>query len=164
MPADFDPGKFEHVEVNAKKKKKKKRSRCRLCGEQWWDIPSFILERMGFIPGWEVQQKYGKCVKLNDPENSVEAGTGLHSTPTESLSHGLTFHPPGKMTRDAGRSASGHWQGGRSACAAAHLPVLEVRDCQGLWSGTRDQGPAPGLAQAGASPWSLSHHRPGPGL
>jgi hypothetical protein len=25
--------------------KKKKRSRCRLCGEQWWDIgPSFILE------------------------------------------------------------------------------------------------------------------------
>ncbi len=32
--------------------------------------------------------------------------------------------------------------------AAAHQ--LEVRDCQGLWSGTRtrDQGPAPGLAQA----------------
>jgi hypothetical protein len=59
MPADFDPGKFEHVEVNAKKTKKK-RSRCRLCGEQWWDIgPSLILERMGFIPGWEVQQKYG---------------------------------------------------------------------------------------------------------
>ena len=26
---------------------------------QWWDIPSFIQERMGFIPGWEVQQKYG---------------------------------------------------------------------------------------------------------
>jgi len=57
MPADFDPGKFEHVKVNAKKKKW---SRCRLCGEQWWDIgPSLILERMGFIPGWEVQQKYG---------------------------------------------------------------------------------------------------------
>ncbi len=46
MPADFDPGKFEHVEVYAKKKK---RGRCRLCGEQWWDIgPSFILEHMGF--------------------------------------------------------------------------------------------------------------------
>ena len=45
------------VEVNVKKKK---RSRCMLCGEQWWDIgPSLILERMGFIPGWEVQQKYG---------------------------------------------------------------------------------------------------------
>ncbi len=57
------------------------------------------------------------------------------------------------MTRELGASASGHWQG---ACAAAHL--LEVRDSQGLWSGTRDQGPAPGLAQAGASPWSLSHH------
>jgi hypothetical protein len=41
MPADFDPGRFEHVEVNAKKKKTTtKRSRCRLCGEQWWDIPS----------------------------------------------------------------------------------------------------------------------------
>ena len=54
----FRSWKFEHVEVNAKKKKKKKkRSRCRLCGEQWWDIPSFILERMGFIPGWEVQEK-----------------------------------------------------------------------------------------------------------
>jgi hypothetical protein len=57
MPADFDPGKFEHVKVNAKKKKW---SRCRLCGEQWWDIgPSLILERMGFIPEWEVQLKYG---------------------------------------------------------------------------------------------------------
>jgi hypothetical protein len=32
---------------------------------------------------------------------------------------------------------------------------LAVRDCQGLWAGTRDQGPAPGLARAGASPWSL---------
>jgi hypothetical protein len=70
MPGDFDPWElFEVVEVNAKKKK---RGRCRLCGEQWWDIgPSLILERMGFIPGWEVQQKYGKCAKLNDPENSV---------------------------------------------------------------------------------------------
>jgi hypothetical protein len=47
-----------------------------------------------------------------------------------------------------------------TVCAAAHQ--LEVRDCQGLWSGTRDQGPAPGLAQAGASPWSLSHHRSRP--
>ena len=50
------------------------------------------------------------------------------------------------------------------ACAAAHQ--LAVRDCQGLWSGTRDQGPAPGLARAGASPWSRYHHRftPVPGL
>ncbi len=32
-----------------------------------------------------------------------------------------------------------------TACAAAHQ--LEVRDCQGLWSVTWDQGPAPGLAQ-----------------
>ena len=47
----------EVVEVNVKKKK---RSRCILCGEQWWDIgPSLILERMGFIAGWEVQQKNG---------------------------------------------------------------------------------------------------------
>jgi hypothetical protein len=38
MPGDLDPWELlEHVEVNAKKKKKK-RSRCRLCGEQWWDI------------------------------------------------------------------------------------------------------------------------------
>ena len=76
MPADFDPGKFEHVKVNAKKKKW---SRCRLCGEQWWDIPSFILERMGFIPGWEVQQKYGKCAKPNDPENSVWQYAAMNS-------------------------------------------------------------------------------------
>jgi hypothetical protein len=26
---------------------------------------------MGFDPGREVQKKYGKCVKINDPENSV---------------------------------------------------------------------------------------------
>jgi hypothetical protein len=67
---DFDPWElFEVVEVNLKKKK---RSRCRLCGEQWWDIgPSFILEHMGFEPGREVQKKYAKCGKINDPENSV---------------------------------------------------------------------------------------------
>ena len=60
---------FEHVEVDAKKKK---RSRCRLCGEQWWDIgPSFTLEHMGFNPGREVQKKYGKCAKINDPANAV---------------------------------------------------------------------------------------------
>ena len=52
--------------------KKKKRSRCRLCGEQWWDIgPSFILEHMGFEPGREVQKKYAKCAKIHDPANSV---------------------------------------------------------------------------------------------
>ena len=57
------------VEVNLKKKK---RSRCRLCGEQWWDIgPSFILEHMGFEPGREVQKKYAKGAKINDPANSV---------------------------------------------------------------------------------------------
>jgi hypothetical protein len=43
-----------------------------LCGEQWWDIgPSLILEHMGFEPGREVQKKYGRCAKINDPENSV---------------------------------------------------------------------------------------------
>ena len=42
------------------------------------------------------------------------------------------------------------------ACAARRRPA--VRDCQGLWSGVRDQGPAPGKAEAGASPWSLVHH------
>jgi hypothetical protein len=52
--------------------KKKKRSRCRLCGEQWWDIgPSFILLHMGFDPAREVQKKYGKRAKINDPANSV---------------------------------------------------------------------------------------------
>ena len=67
---DFDPRELsEVVEVNVKKKK---RSRCILCGEQWWDIgPSFILEHMGFEPGREVQKKYAKCGKINDPENSV---------------------------------------------------------------------------------------------
>ena len=34
-----------------------------------------------------------------------------------------------------------------------------ARDSQGLCSGTRDQGPAPGLARPAASPWSLVHHR-----
>ena len=69
MARDFDPRElFEVVEVNLKKKK---RSRCRLCGEQWWDIgPSFILEHMGFEPGREVQ-KYGRCAKIDDPEHSV---------------------------------------------------------------------------------------------
>ena len=63
---------FEHVEVDSKKKK---RSRCRLCGQQWWDIgPSFTLEHMGFNPGREVQKKYGKCAKINDPENSGRSG------------------------------------------------------------------------------------------
>ena len=43
-----------------------------LCGEQWWDIgPSLTLEHMGFNPGREVQKKYGKCTKINDPANSV---------------------------------------------------------------------------------------------
>ena len=70
MARDFDPGElFEVVEVNLKKKK---RSRCRLCGEQWWDIgPSFILEHMGFEPGREVQKKYAKCAKIHDPADSV---------------------------------------------------------------------------------------------
>ena len=68
---------FEHVEVDAKKKK---RSRCRLCGEQWWDIgPSFTLEHMGFNPGREVQRKYGKCAKINDPENSGRSGAMFHA-------------------------------------------------------------------------------------
>ena len=67
MARDFDP--WELFEVNLKKKK---RSRCMLCGEQWWDIgPSFILEHMGFEPGREVQKKYAKCAKINDPANSV---------------------------------------------------------------------------------------------
>ena len=52
--------------------KKKKRSRCRLCGEQWWDIgPSFMLLHFGFDPQREVQKKYGKCAKINDPANAV---------------------------------------------------------------------------------------------
>jgi len=60
---------FEVVEVNAKKKK---RGRCRLCGEQWWDIgPAFILLHFGFDPQREVQKKYGKCAKINDPANAV---------------------------------------------------------------------------------------------
>ena len=29
---------------------------------------------MGFNPGREVQKKYGKCAKLNDPENSGRSG------------------------------------------------------------------------------------------
>ncbi len=67
---DFDAWEFfENVEVNAKKKK---RSRLRLCGEQWWDIgPSFILLHMAFDPAREVQKKYGKCAKINDPANPV---------------------------------------------------------------------------------------------
>ena len=62
-----------------------------------------------------------------------------------SLSRGLTFHPLGPQW-DSGRRVRWltQWQG--------------ARDCQGLWSGTRDQGPAPGLARPGASPWSLVHH------
>ena len=70
MPGDFDPWElFEVVEVNAKKKK---RSMCKLCGERWWDIgPAFILLHFGFDPQREVQKKYGKCAKINDPANSV---------------------------------------------------------------------------------------------
>lgn len=69
MP-DFDPWElFEVVEVNAKKKK---RSMCKLCRERWWDIgPAFILLHFGFDPQREVQKKYGKCAKINDPANSV---------------------------------------------------------------------------------------------
>jgi hypothetical protein len=60
---------FQHhdVEVNAKKNLKK-RNRCRLCGEQWWDIgPRVVylgargLHPTGRIHGSQVQQKYGKC-------------------------------------------------------------------------------------------------------
>ncbi len=52
--------------------KKKKRSRCELCGEQWWHIgPMLIILHMGFDPQREVQKKYGKCAKINDPANSV---------------------------------------------------------------------------------------------
>ncbi len=29
---------------------------------------------MGFDPGREVQEKYGKCTKINDPANSVWRG------------------------------------------------------------------------------------------
>jgi hypothetical protein len=76
---------FQHVEVNLNanlKKKKRNTGRCRLCGEQWWDIgPRVVylgargLHPTGRIHGSQVQQKYGKCAsaKINagDPENSV---------------------------------------------------------------------------------------------
>ena len=70
MARDFDPWElFEVVEVNAKKKK---RSRCKLCGKMWWDIgPMWIILHMGFDPQREVQKKYDKCAKINDPANSV---------------------------------------------------------------------------------------------
>ena len=74
----------------------------------------------------------------------VEVGTGIPLN-SESPSHGLTFNP--QLTVGAGRAASGRLR---------RTPA--VRDCQGLWSGIRDQGPAPGWARAGASPWSLVHH------
>ena len=32
---------------------------------------AFISLHMGFDPGREVQEKYGKCTKINDPANSV---------------------------------------------------------------------------------------------
>ncbi len=32
---------------------------------------AFISLHMGFDPGREVQKKYGKCTKINDPANSV---------------------------------------------------------------------------------------------
>ena len=86
----------------------------------------------------------------------VEAGTGIPLN-SESPSHGLTFHPPGTVAVGAGRSASGHWH----SCSLRRTLRLAVRDCQGLWAGTRDQGPAPGWARAGASPWSRYHHRIG---
>ncbi len=72
---------------------------------------------------------------------------------------------PSSWDNDPGLWAQCQWAlaGCQALPAPPHtsrLPVeLEVRDCQGPWSETRDQGPAPGLAQAGASPWSLSHHR-----
>ena len=31
---------------------------------------AFISLHMGFDPGREVQKKYGKCTKINDPANS----------------------------------------------------------------------------------------------
>jgi hypothetical protein len=71
---------------------------------------------------------------------------GFHLSNSESPSHGLTFNP--QLTVGAGRAASGRLR---------RTPA--VRGCQGLWSGIRDQGPAPGWARAGASPWSLVHHR-----
>ena len=38
---------FEVVEVVEVNAKKKKRIRCKLCGEQWWDIgPMFIILHM----------------------------------------------------------------------------------------------------------------------
>ena len=52
--------------------KKKKRSRCKLCGKMWWDIgPMWIILHMGFDKQREVQKKYDKCAKINDPANSV---------------------------------------------------------------------------------------------
>ncbi len=32
---------------------------------------AFISLHMSFDPGREVQEKYGKCTKINDPSNSV---------------------------------------------------------------------------------------------
>jgi hypothetical protein len=67
----------------------------------------------------------------------VEAGTGIPLN-SESPSHGLTFHSPGTVAVGAGSSASGH----SVARRLRHTLRLAVRDCQGLWAGTRDQGPA----------------------
>ena len=49
---------------------KKKRSRCSLCGGSG-GASAFISLHMGFDPGREVQNKYGKCTKINDPADSV---------------------------------------------------------------------------------------------
>ena len=67
----------------------------------------------------------------------VEAGTGIPLN-SESPSHGLTFHPPGTVAVGAGSSASGHSVALRLRRTLALR--LAVRDCQGLWAGTRDQG------------------------
>ncbi len=38
----------------------------------WWDIgPMWIILHMSFDPQREVQKKYDKCAKVNDPANSV---------------------------------------------------------------------------------------------
>ncbi len=77
-------------------------------------------------------------------------------TVTTSLSRGLRFHPLGPQW-DSGRRV--RWPLGAHSASLTQPRWQGARDCQGLWSGTRDQGPAPGLARPGASPWSLVHHR-----
>jgi hypothetical protein len=91
---------------------------------------------------------------------------GFHLTRRVRVTVCQIFHPLGGWDAAEGLSGRSHGASARLGACAAHWLSGTVRDYgQGLWSlpawqvrSGQDQGPAPGLAQAGASPWSLSHH------